>query len=86
MAEWNRRVEASLRKERVEIEARYGIRVGMTSISSARCNRPWEFGEGHSCHEDRLRKLKKSGEKGPQNEDTPISLGGSAGISSPGAV
>jgi len=41
---WIQRVSPSLRKEKQEIEKRYGIRIGQTEIYCARCDRPWGFG------------------------------------------
>jgi hypothetical protein len=41
MAEWNRRVEESIRKERVEIEGRHGIVIGETDIRCRACGNPW---------------------------------------------
>ena len=46
--DWNRRVEDSIRKEKAEVEARYGIRIGQTQIRCAKCGSPWGFGN-HLC-------------------------------------
>lgn len=45
---WNQRMISSIARDRAEIEKRYGVRIGQTSITCARCGRPWGFG-GHSC-------------------------------------
>lgn len=56
MSEWNRICEASIRKQKKEAEARYGIRIGQTEIYCVKCGRPCIPGQ-HKCQDTRLREL-----------------------------
>lgn len=56
---WDERCLESIRKDKKEIEARYGIRIGQTEVYCARCGKPWGFGR-HSCQDMRLEKLKEA--------------------------
>jgi|GEM_PF-1512537 hypothetical protein len=47
---WSSWCEASIRKEKIEVEKKYGIRFGRTEIYCARCGRPWGFGR-HTCRD-----------------------------------
>jgi hypothetical protein len=58
MSDWSSRCPDSIRKDKREIENKYGIRVGQTEIYCARCGRPWGFG-GHMCMDLRFKKLKE---------------------------
>lgn len=46
--DWNRRVQDSIKKEKAEVEKRYGISIGQTQIHCAKCGCPWGFGN-HLC-------------------------------------
>jgi len=54
--DWNTTCENSIRRERLEIEKKYGIKIGQTEISCARCGKSWGFG-GHVCADRRFEKL-----------------------------
>ncbi len=56
---WNQRVEASIRKERMEVEERYGIRLGHTEIRCSSCEGSWGFGR-HVCQDIRLKQLNEA--------------------------
>ncbi len=54
---WNQRVEDSIKKEKREIEKKYGIRIGQTEIYCAVCGKTWDITGHHGCkgspaHED----------------------------------
>lgn len=49
---WSRRCEESIRKEKREVEKRYGIRIGQTEIYCARCGKVWPHGCAHSPREN----------------------------------
>jgi hypothetical protein len=59
MSEWNIKVEESIRREKKEVEARYGIRMGQTEIYCARCGKSWGFG-GHTCQDMRFQRLQEA--------------------------
>lgn len=56
--DWNRRVQDSIRKEKPEVETRYGIRIGKTQIHCAKCGCPWGFGN-HTCQDVRFKQLQE---------------------------
>jgi hypothetical protein len=60
--DWNRRIEASIKKEKAEVESKYGIRIGQTEIYCIRCGRPWGYGN-HICQDIRFEKLRMKKEK-----------------------
>jgi hypothetical protein len=67
---WFSRCAESIRKERVEAEKRYGIKIGQTDIYCARCGRPWGLG-GHTCQDTRLKELQlQKKEKNSELEKT----------------
>jgi len=41
---WNEKVRVSLEREKAEVEERYRIKIGQTSITCSVCGRPWGFG------------------------------------------
>lgn len=53
---WNSRCLESIRKEKMEVEARYGIRTKQTEIYCSRCGKSWGFGR-HTCQDVRLKSL-----------------------------
>jgi hypothetical protein len=57
--DWNRRIQASIKKEKVEVEVKYGIRIGQTEIYCVRCRRPWGYG-GHVCQDIRFKALREA--------------------------
>ena len=72
---WNRRVEESIRRERREVEKRYGVRFGQTELTCDRCGRPWGF--EHVCRDIYFQGLreKKERAKALKNESN-IDVGG----------
>jgi len=78
---WNRKCEESIRREREEVEKRYSISIGQTSISCARCGKPWGFG-GHTCQDIRFKNLKERAKKAPKI-DVPLSKSDFETISCP---
>jgi hypothetical protein len=56
---WNDRSREAIRKEKEEIEARYGIRFGQTEIYCARCGKSWGLGN-HTCQDVRLKRLNEA--------------------------
>lgn len=40
MTDWNRKVQDSIRKEKIEVGKRYGIRIGKTELYCLKCNHP----------------------------------------------
>jgi hypothetical protein len=60
---WNRKCEESMRKERQEVEKRYGIRIGQTELYCLRCGRSWGFGK-HLCRDLYLEQLKEAKARG----------------------
>jgi hypothetical protein len=48
----------SIQREKQEIEARYGIRIGQTDIKCFKCGRPWGYGR-HTCQDMRFQRLKE---------------------------
>lgn len=59
---WNQRCLASIKREKAEIEERYGIRIEKTEIRCSRCGRPWGFGN-HTCLDIRFQKLNEGKEQ-----------------------
>jgi len=59
MGEWDRRCEASIKKERAGAEARYGIRFGQTEIYCMGCGKSWGLGN-HTCQDIRLKRLNEA--------------------------
>jgi hypothetical protein len=55
---WSDCCKASIARERTEVEARYGIKIGQTGIRCATCGRPWGFG-GHICPDMRFKQLQE---------------------------
>jgi hypothetical protein len=55
--EWNRRVQESIKKEKAEVEKRYGISIDKTQIHCAKCGCPWGFGN-HLCRGGQMSLLK----------------------------
>lgn len=55
--DWNRRVKESIKREKAEVEARYGIRIDQTQIHCAKCGSPWGFGN-HLCRGGQMSLLK----------------------------
>lgn len=56
---WNERMKATLVRERIEGEKRYGVKIGQTDIKCARCGKPWGFG-GHVCQDIRFEMLREA--------------------------
>ena len=46
---WNDRCLKSIREEKPAIEARYGIRVGMTDIYCSVCGKTWDITGKNGC-------------------------------------
>jgi hypothetical protein len=46
---WNKRVEASIRREKAEAEKKYGIKIGQTEIYCSVCGRQWDLTGKHGC-------------------------------------
>jgi hypothetical protein len=59
---WNERCLESIKKEKKEIEQRYGIRIGQTEIYCSGCGKSWGYGK-HTCQDIRFEALKE-GKKG----------------------
>lgn len=59
MSDWNRKVEDSIRKEKAEVERRYGIKIGRTEICCSRCGKSSVPGV-HSCQDIRFKQLKEA--------------------------
>jgi hypothetical protein len=59
---WSSRCAESIRREKLEAEKKYGIRIGQTEIYCARCGKPWGFGN-HTCMDLRLEKLREEKKK-----------------------
>ena len=66
MDKWNNRCDQSIRKEKMEAEARYGIRFGQTEVYCVRCGNSWGYGK-HTCQDMRLKRLNEA-----QKGRTPI--------------
>ena len=49
MSDWNNQVLASIAKEKIEVEKKYGIRIGQTEIYCARCGKKWDFTGNNGC-------------------------------------
>ncbi len=45
---WDSCCRDSIRKEKMEVEKRYEIRIGQTDIYCTKCSKPWGFGN-HTC-------------------------------------
>ena len=58
MSDWNRQCDESIRREKKEAEARYGIRIGQTEIYCARCGKSWGF--NHTCQDMRFQRLQEA--------------------------
>ena len=84
MDSWNARCAESIRKEKLEIEKTYGIKIGKTSISCARCGGAWGFG-GHKCQGIYFKNLLVKGKKGVKSQ-TPLYSDDLTEISSPGTL
>lgn len=56
---WNDRCREAIRKEKMEIEKRYEIRIGQTDIICRRCGKPFWPGR-HVCGDMRFEKLRKA--------------------------
>jgi len=56
---WDERCLKSIEKEKKEIEARYGIRIGQTEVYCVRCGKPWGFGK-HTCQDIRFQRLNEA--------------------------
>ena len=65
---WNERCLESIKKEKKEIESRYGIRIGQTEVYCFRCGKSWGYGK-HSCQDVRLEQLQAK--KEAKKERTP---------------
>jgi hypothetical protein len=74
MSEWNKRCEASIKKEKAEAEARYGIKFGQTEIYCANCGRPCTPGS-HTCGNVRVKRWREAKKKVKQTPKsvTPLS-------------
>lgn len=59
---WSQRALESIRRDRKETEAKYGIKFGKTEIYCARCGRPWGFGR-HTCFDLALKSIRDQKEK-----------------------
>ena len=53
---WSERCQESIKKQKKEIESRYGIRIGQTELYCVRCGKSWGFGR-HGCQDVRLQRL-----------------------------
>lgn len=58
---WNQRMILSLAREKAEVEDWYGIKIGQTTVTCARCGGPWGFG-GHVCDDIRFKSLNEAKE------------------------
>jgi len=76
---WNQRIRDSIEKEKAEVEKRYRVKIGRTSITCSRCGSPWGFG-GHACQDVRLERLREAKKTGGKMEAT-VSQSDSGGIS-----
>ena len=59
---WNERCLKSISKQKKEVQKRYGITIGMTTIYCAKCGENWGYGD-HVCRKKglgRVHKAKKS--------------------------
>jgi hypothetical protein len=59
---WSSRCAESIKREKREVEKKYGIRIGQTEIYCARCGESWGFGN-HICMDLRLEKLREEKKK-----------------------
>jgi hypothetical protein len=59
---WSSRCAESIRREKLEAEKKYGIKIGQTDIYCARCGKSWGFGN-HTCMDLRLEKLREEKKK-----------------------
>ena len=55
---WGFRSSRAIKKEKGEIQSRYGIKIGQTEIFCSRCGAPWGFGK-HVCKDIRLQRLRE---------------------------
>ncbi len=55
---WNDRCREAIRKEKLEAEARCGIRFGQTDIYCVKCGKPWGYGR-HTCQDIRFEQLQR---------------------------
>ena len=55
---WSSRCAEAIRRERSEVEKRYGIRIGQTEIYCARCDKPCWPGN-HICQDIRFKELQE---------------------------
>ena len=76
---WNQRIRDSIEKEKAEVEKRYRVKIGRTSITCSRCGSPCGFG-GHACQDVRLERLREAKKTGGKMEAT-VSQSDSGGIS-----
>ncbi len=68
MESWNARCEKSIREQRKEVEQRYGIKIGQTTITCARCGSQCWPGQ-HTCQDLALIKAREvKSEKAAQVE------------------
>lgn len=52
MKNWNQRCMDSIKREKAEVEKRYGIRISQTEIYCAICGKGWPYGCIHSPREE----------------------------------
>ena len=71
---WNSLCADSIRRERAEIEKRYGIRFGQTEIYCVRCGRPVTNPLNHACQDIRLKKLQKGKKNAKKTPKMDVSL------------
>lgn len=63
---WNERCLKSICNQRIEIEKKYGIKIGKTDIKCLKCGDKWSP-ENHECKKRRL-SYKRSKNGNPQNK------------------
>jgi hypothetical protein len=56
---WSERCQESIKKQKKEIEHRYGIRIGQTEVYCSRCGKSWGYGK-HGCQDVRLQRLNEA--------------------------
>jgi hypothetical protein len=59
---WSSRCAESIKREKLEAEKKYGIRIGQTDIRCARCGQSWGFGK-HICQDIRFKQLEEKEQK-----------------------
>jgi len=94
MANWNSICLDSIKKEKAEIEKRYGIRFGQTEIYCARCGRPCTPGS-HTCGDVRVKRWREAKRKGQKTlkrakempkSEIPLSQDDLVDLNAPGAL